>query len=277
MTSGVWEEVARIGGGGGVRVPEDILTTDNPLSPLRKRGRLLYSGGPENGFPGLGQHFNGSGQARPAPSVNGRSGGLIFAGMGAEADGYGDWDAGGGAYLRLARDVENVWYTFSGRLAFVGQEPGAVNGLKFYMDTQNWAGDKRAYPRVRRSTSLPKWYISGDNTDDPATETHPSIEIPDSAELLGDNEAKGGDVFWAFSFFHASDITQSRYGHFQYGGKIHDLRGLGGGYSRHPIQGAPVPFDGGLNFGFGYETPLPGKWGGICINRMEVTVGDVLV
>jgi hypothetical protein len=148
------------------RVPEDILRSALPTatameksSPLVKRGRPIWEGNPDNGFPGFGQHFSGSGQARTPPFRDGRSGGLLFSGQGATTDGYGSYDANAGSYCRFARDVMDVYWTFSGRVQLRAEVPGAVSGLTFYFDTQAFDNSNRQYPPWVYSDDG-KWKIS---------------------------------------------------------------------------------------------------------------------
>lgn len=271
-------------GGANTRIGEDILARDGGV--LRKRGELIYSAGEQWGraFKGVGQHSTGL-TFRPPPSVSRFPGGIKYAGIGAETSpaGYGSADSGSGFYLRLDRAREDVYYTMSARFCIVGQDPGSIDQFHLYNDTQNADNTDRSYAHwgffktATDGISLGpgKWRITGD-APGPTYATQPYIDVPNSNYFPGDNENKMDSTYVAASFFHAKNMSESHYGHFQIGGQSFDLRGLGGGYAKVKVQAGTVPFQLGLNFGMSFANTLPGKSGGFILERLEITVGDEL-
>lgn len=275
------------GGASDVRIGEDILAADGGI--LKRRGRLIYSGDARRGFPGLGQHFTGTGQARLAVSPSIRPPGLAYSGIGKEADGYGAADANAGGYLRLGRDIESAWYVFSGRIVYIGQTPAAISDPFFYCDTQAWDDADRSFFQITKSGGA--WKVrANDHTFKPSAATR----------FPGWNENKYDETYWALSVrigktSEANTASFGQYGHFQFAGQSVDLRNLGGGWSQEPPQAGAAytpgtfnppsganpavnsSFAGGLNFGFGVTTPEAGIWGGFVITRMEITVGAALI
>lgn len=263
------------GTSGEVRIPEDILSRDGGV--LRRRGRLLFQYDHTTGFPNVRQHYGGVTPRNPI-SMGGYPKGLIVTGRGTAADGYGSQSNGAGIYKNMDRFQEDVWYTVSGRFAMIGEEAGAVTDFGLHMDTQGWdeTVSRRNYPQVHWDSGARKWKIRGGGV------WH---DIPGATYFPGFNENKFQEFFVAFSFKLAkSTPTQphpayfGEYGHFQIAGQSFDLRGLGAAWANYAPQiGTPEDsFAGGYNIGVSAATPLPGKVGGFSINRLEVSVGDVL-
>jgi hypothetical protein len=302
-----WTPISISGDGGTTRVPEDILKADNPASPLVKRGRLLWRGDAERGFPGLAQHYSGA--PRPVATPNGRSGALEVLAVGQESDGYGSADDGSGLFLRLSRDVEaGAVVTVSGRLTPMFQDVGtqtqgsvtfttpSVDQISFFLDTQAWDDSDRGFMRWYWAAKSGQWPIGGDDTTypGPAGGSSPPVPIPGAQWQLGGNQNKESSFYFAYSAVLNTTapvavpwepanagqpgVGMGGYGHFQIAGQVYDLRGLGAGYKRHTPQSGDIgnSFRGGMNPGVGFSTPYAGLWAGIGLERMEVTVGDVL-
>ncbi len=296
------------GGDGRTVIAEDILHSDDPtaplanrMSPLKRRGPVVWSGSPESGWSGLGQHF-----LRSAPLPNARSGGLYVGGRGAESDGYGSDDSGSGIFLRRDRFREaappnGVVYTMSGVYTCQYQDVGPVtdgavtytamagDALTFYFDTQSYSNGSdidRGFYRVAWTGKTAQWSIRNNAGNFvPISATNVDTHVVEYANArIGGNQNKESAGYFAVSIvvYPTNPVDPSvgmgTYGHFQIAGRSWDLRLLNAGYSQNAPQAGDQgnTFAGGLNIGLGISNQLASLWGGITIERLELTVGDEL-
>lgn len=263
-----------LGGGGAsgsVTVAEDILANEGGV--IRKRGALSIHQTFENGFGLIRQHHDQY-SPRPAPSLGAYPRGLWVQGVGAESDGYGSADAGGGVYINLDRAREGVYVTQSWWWGIKSQTKDSIGTVTFYQDTEGWGSLLRSYYMARVNLATGAVEVEGNNG---------VITLADTAPVPGWNDNKYDRTYTSLTtFIGKSTDTGNLFGHyaaFQIGSKVFDLRGIGG-YAKHdpsPIAQPGSSFSGGRNPGMAYTTPVAGLSGGIVIYEMLETIGDSIV
>lgn len=257
--------------GGTTVVAEDILTSEGGV--ISKRGPISLIQNYENGYSIMRQHF-GSGTHRPAQSLGSYPRALWMTGVGAEADGYGTLDSGGGTYLNLDRGREGVWQTQSWWWAPMGPK-GALGTITFYVDTEGWGNTLRSYFAVEvdlQNRTLKIRPNNGGVQQVVATD----VPVPEWNDNKFDRTYTSMTTFIGPSA--ATGTGFGRYGAFQIGSKVYDLRGVGGN-ANYPVSGIAQPgsgFAGGRNPGIGYTTPLPGICGGVAVFDFLETQGDTV-
>lgn len=282
MTTTIWTPVATGGGGASARetvIAEDILAVEGGV--IQKRGILALRQNVDNGFPIMRQHVGGTGGHRPAPSIGDYPQGLWLTGTGTDTDGYGAMDSGTGTYLNLGRDREGVWVTQSWWFGIKAPTPADVGAITLYMDTEAWGATQRSYFAAQVNMQTGQLLIRPNGSGDPLQSAGINLNAG-TVGVPGWNDNKYDRHYCSLTTFigksSATGLEFGRYGAFQMGGKVIDLRSLGG-WANYPPSGIAQEgssFSGGMNPGFGVTSPTAGKSNGVVIYDFALTIGDTL-
>lgn len=264
------------------RFAEDILADQGGV--IRKRGAVSIVQDSSNGYSQMRQHF-GQHTHRPSPSDGAYPDSLWMVGMGAETDGYGSLDSGGGTYINLDRSREGVYVTQSWWWHIMAPQDGAVGVVQFHEDSEGWRSVRRNYFSVELNLGTKELRLRPDGTDMTSPNGNAGVQrlVATDVPVPGWNDNKFDSTYTSLTtYIGPSTATGEAFGHyvaFQIGSTVYDLRGAGGGSAAYPPSQVSQPgssFSGGRNPGISYTTPLPGVWGGIGVHRMVETIGDTV-
>lgn len=255
----------------GTVIADDILASEGGV--IVKRGPVAVHQTAQNGFDLFRQHHDGS-NPRPPLSVGGYPHGLWVQAVGAESDGYGSSDAGGGTYANLGRDREGVYVTDSYWLAVKATNAGAMPELRLYRDTEGWGSLRRSYFMVRID------FVTGEVQIRPDAGGWVTVATLGPSYFGAWNDNKYDRHYVALTTWRGhSTSTGTDFGHYvalQIGGRVFDLRGIGGSaaYDPSPIAQPGSVFSGGDNPGLSIVTPTAGVAGGVVLFEFVRTIGD---
>ena len=272
-----WNGVQGAAGSGGGLYPllaNAKLAPKHPDAVLRKLGKVATVQNLSNGFNLMRQHHDHY-TNRPAPSLSrGYPSGLWEQSVGAELDGYGAGDSGGGSYINLSRNVEGAIYTQHWMMAIKTPRDGGVGKITLYKDTEGLGSLLRSYFAVEVNLATGEVKIRNDTQ---------GYTVVGTVQLPGWNDQKYNFFYWNLStYLGHSDQTGEQFGSYiqtQFVDQVIDLRNKGGGSANYPTQLALTgsSFGGGCNSGNSYDTPLPGVSGGLVIQDYCETIGDEIV